>query len=233
MAAAVARDPRVGLRPNLDFLEAYQIYEQVIPLTKLDIRASLAIRSPLFKRIEEGLTEQSRAIAEHQSDQATTRRVANESGVPVTSLAQMQYSLTPPDAPPTTLPDADAQVREARRLEMVAERQRLLEGASDTFTRSPKRTRRERISRTAANQWHPTTIDAGPATRDPDYSNSAASSRAANSTQPNHSKRGQSKCRDIRQSVIPTASDRRENDVVRLHDPRQPPNQFHNVSRST
>ena len=127
MTAAVARDPRVGLRPNLDFLEAYQIYEKDFPLPKPDISATLAIRSPLFKRIEEGLTEQTRAIAEHQSDQATTRRAATESGVPVTSLAQMLASLTPPAAPPTTLPDTERQVREARRMELVAERQRLIE----------------------------------------------------------------------------------------------------------
>ena len=95
MTAAVARDPRVGLRPNFDFLEAYQIYEKDFPLPKPDISATLAIRSPLFKRIEEGLTEQTQAIAEHQSDQATTRRAAVSSGVPITSLAQMLASPHP------------------------------------------------------------------------------------------------------------------------------------------
>ena len=127
MTAAVARDPRVGLRPNLDFVEAYQVYEKYFPLPKPDTSATLAIRSPLFKRIEEGVTEQTRAIAEHQSGQATTRRVPPDSGVPVTSLAQMLASLIPPAAPPTTLPDTDRQVREARRMELAAERQRLLE----------------------------------------------------------------------------------------------------------
>ena len=111
MTAAAARDPRVGLRPHLEVLEAYQIYEKDSPLPNPYISATLAVRSPLFKRIEEGLTEQTRAIAEHQSDQATTRRVATESGVPVTSIAQMMASLTPPVAPPTTLPDSDRQVR--------------------------------------------------------------------------------------------------------------------------
>lgn len=127
MTAAVARDPRAGLRPNLDFLEAYHIYEKDFPLPKPDISATLAIRSPPFKRIEEGTTEQTQAIAEHQSIQATARRAAVSSGVPVTSLAQMLASLTPPAAPPTTLPDTERQVREARRMELVAERQRLIE----------------------------------------------------------------------------------------------------------
>lgn len=127
MAAAIARDPRVGLRPNLAFLEAYQVYEKDFPSPKPDINATLAIRSPLFKRIDEALTEQTQAIAEHQSDQATTRRAAVSSGVPVTSLAQMLAPLTPPAAPPTTHPDTERQVREARRMYLVAERQRLIE----------------------------------------------------------------------------------------------------------
>ena len=67
-------DPRKGLRPNLDLLSAYKIYEKDYPLFKPDISATLAMNSPLYKRIEEGLTEQSQLKAEHDADQARIRR---------------------------------------------------------------------------------------------------------------------------------------------------------------
>ena len=43
----VGIDPRKGLRPNLELLFAYKIYEQDYPVFKPDISATLAMNSPL------------------------------------------------------------------------------------------------------------------------------------------------------------------------------------------
>ena len=51
-------DARKGLRPNLYLLSAYKIYEQDYPVVKPDISATLAMKSPLYKRIEDTLTDQ-------------------------------------------------------------------------------------------------------------------------------------------------------------------------------
>ena len=79
-------DPRKGLRPNLDLLSAYNIYEKDYPLFKPDISATLAMNSPLYKRIEESLTEQSQLKAEHDADQARMRNAAVTANVPLEPL---------------------------------------------------------------------------------------------------------------------------------------------------
>ena len=119
-------DPRTGLRPNLDLLSAYALYEKGIDLPMPNIAATLAMNSPLYKRIEETLTEQTRSIAEHLGDQATTRRIATESGVNMAALGQMLTALQPPPppAPPAaTLQRVDDQMRAAEDARLTAVRQ--------------------------------------------------------------------------------------------------------------
>ena len=97
-------DPRKGLRPNLDLLSAYKIYEKDYPLFKPDISATLAMNSPLYKRIEEGLTEQSQLKAEHDADHARMRNAAVTANVPLEPLREMMTALireTQPPAPAT------------------------------------------------------------------------------------------------------------------------------------
>ena len=74
MSAAVARssDPRTGLKPNLDLLTAYELYEKDYPVYYPDMTATLAMNSPLYKKIEEGLTEQTNIKLENQSGATQT-----------------------------------------------------------------------------------------------------------------------------------------------------------------
>ena len=95
----MAPDPRTGLHKNLDLLSAYKEYERGYPLHLGDISATLAMQSPLYKRIEEGLTNQTQAIAEHQADAAATRRIATEANVPLETLGQMLETLRPQPQP--------------------------------------------------------------------------------------------------------------------------------------
>ena len=82
-------DPRRGLKPNLDLLKAYAIYEKDYPLFLPDISATLAMNSPLFHRIDETLTEQSQLKAEYETDEARMRGAAMAGGVPLEQLRQM------------------------------------------------------------------------------------------------------------------------------------------------
>ena len=76
-------DPRQGLRPNLDLLSAYKLYEKDYPLFKPDISATLALNSPLYKRIEDILADQSQLKAEHDADQSRMRNAAEPANVPL------------------------------------------------------------------------------------------------------------------------------------------------------
>ena len=76
-------DPRQGLRPNLDLLSAYKIHEKYYPLFKPDISATLAMNSPLYKRIEDSLADQSQLKAEHDADQDGMRNAAVTADVPL------------------------------------------------------------------------------------------------------------------------------------------------------
>ena len=73
MTLVASADPRKGLRPNLDLLSAYELYEKDYPLSLPSIAATLAINSPLYKRIEDQLTEQTLNAAENHADDAATR----------------------------------------------------------------------------------------------------------------------------------------------------------------
>ena len=127
-------DPRKGLRPNLDLLSAYKIYEKDYPLFKPDISATLAMNSPLYKRIEESLTEQSQLKAEHDADQARMRNAAVTANVPLEPLREMMTALireTQPPAPATaaassTLNNAHMQVDNAQGERLVAEQQSIV-----------------------------------------------------------------------------------------------------------
>ena len=81
--------PRQGLRPNLDLLSAYKLYEKDYPLFEPDISATLAMNSPLYKRIQDSLTDQSQLKAEHDADQARIRNAAVTANVPLEPLRQM------------------------------------------------------------------------------------------------------------------------------------------------
>ena len=127
-------DPRKGLRPNLDLLSAYKIYEKDYPLFKPDISATLAMNSPLYKRIEESLTEQSQLKAEHDADQARMRNAAVTANVPLEPLREMMTALireTQPPAPATaaassTLNNAHMQVDNAQGERLLAEQQSIV-----------------------------------------------------------------------------------------------------------
>lgn len=100
MAAPV--DPRERLRPNLDLLTAYELYEKDYPLLLPQTAATLAINYPLYKRIEDQLAEQTLSAAEHHADDAATRRIAATGGVTMAALGQMTTALRPP--PPAAPP---------------------------------------------------------------------------------------------------------------------------------
>ena len=127
----VGIDPRQGLRPNLDLLSAYKIYEKDYPLFKPDISATLAMNSPLYKRIEDSLADQSQLKAEHDADQARMRNAAVTANVPLEPLREMMTSLireTRPPAPATqavssSLNSAHMQVDTAERDRLLAEHQ--------------------------------------------------------------------------------------------------------------
>ena len=99
MTAAVARDPRTGLKPNLDLLSAYQLYEKDYPLHLPNITATLALNSPLYKKIEEGLTEQAHIKLENQSDAIQTQRIASTAGENMEALGRMLEALRPHHLP--------------------------------------------------------------------------------------------------------------------------------------
>ena len=100
-----ALDPRRGLRPNLDLLSAYAVYEKDYPLFKPDISATLAMNSPLYKRIDETLTEQSQLKAEWLSDEARMRGAAMAGNVPLEQLREM-YRIFREQMPPPPPPGA-------------------------------------------------------------------------------------------------------------------------------
>ena len=79
----VGIDPRKGVRPKLNLLSAYTIYEQDCPVFKPDISATLAINSPLYKRLEDSLADQSQLKAEHDADEARMRNAAITANVPI------------------------------------------------------------------------------------------------------------------------------------------------------
>ena len=104
------------------------------PLFKPDTSATLAMHSPLYKRIEDGLTEQSQLKTEHDADQARMRNAAVTANVPLEPLRQMMTALireTQPPAPATeaassTLNNAHMQVDNAQGERLLAEQQSIL-----------------------------------------------------------------------------------------------------------
>ena len=69
----VGIDPRQGLHKNLDLLSAYNLYQKDWALHKPSRIYTSAINSPLFRRIEETLTDQSKAIDGARSAAISTR----------------------------------------------------------------------------------------------------------------------------------------------------------------
>ena len=92
MTAAIARDPRIGLKPSLDLLSAYELYEKDYPVYYPDNTATLAMDSPLYKKIEEGLTEQTNIKLENQSDATQTQRIASTAGDSTTTTSRSTCS---------------------------------------------------------------------------------------------------------------------------------------------
>jgi len=124
-------DPRQGLRPNLDLLSAYKLYEKDYPLFKPDISATLAMNSPLYKRIQDSLTDQSQLKAEHDADQARMRNAAVTANVPLEPLREMMTTLIRETRPPepatqaasSSLNAAHMQVDSAQGDRLLAEQQ--------------------------------------------------------------------------------------------------------------
>ena len=125
----MAPDPRQGLKKQLDLVEAYNLYEKDYPVKLPNINATLAINSPLYQRIQESLTEQTRGIAEHQADAAATRRISTEANVPYATLVQLLGAMRPPLAPPAaqSLSTAAQQTQAADDARLQAAQQTLLE----------------------------------------------------------------------------------------------------------
>ena len=115
MTAAIARDPRTGLKPNLNLLSAYELYEKDYPVYYPDLTATLAMNSPLYKKIEAGLAEQTTMKLEIQSDATQTQRIASTAGVNMEALGRMLEALRPPPPSPAvdTLAAAAAQTAAA------------------------------------------------------------------------------------------------------------------------
>ena len=130
----VGIDPRQGLRPNLNLLSAYKLYEQDYPAFKPDISATLAMNSPLYKRIEDTLTDQSQMKAEHDADQARMRNAAITANVPLEPMRQMMAALLQETRPPApahqaaaaSLDTAHMQVDGAQGAQLMAEQQQLV-----------------------------------------------------------------------------------------------------------
>ena len=70
-------DPRKGLRPNVDLLSAYKVYEKDYPWFLPDISATLAMNLQLFNRISETLTLQRLSKSELEADEAHLRGAAS------------------------------------------------------------------------------------------------------------------------------------------------------------
>ena len=127
-------DPRKGLRPNLDLLSAYKIYEQDYPVFKPDISATLAMNSPLYKRIQDTLTDQSQLKAEHDADAARIRNAAITANVPLEPMRQMMAALLQEARPPapaheaasSSLNTAHMQVDNAQADQLMAQQQQIL-----------------------------------------------------------------------------------------------------------
>ena len=84
---------------------------------------------PIYRRIEETLTEQTRGIAEHQVAAAATRRISTDASVPYATLVQLLGAMRPPPAPPAaqSLNTAAAQPQAADDARLQAAQQTLLE----------------------------------------------------------------------------------------------------------
>ena len=122
-------DPRQGLRPNLNLLSAYKLYEQDYPVFKPDISATLAMNSPLYKRIEDTLADQGQLKAEHDADQASMRNAPITANVPLEPMRQMMAALlqeTRPPAPAHQAAAASLTVRGSKKGVDVRQTQSLL-----------------------------------------------------------------------------------------------------------
>ena len=83
-----AIDPRQGLHRQLNLLEAYKVYEKDYPLFLPDISATLAMKSPLYHRIDSTLTLQSLNKSEYEADEAQLRGAAMSAGIPLEQLRE-------------------------------------------------------------------------------------------------------------------------------------------------
>ena len=97
--STVGIDPRQGLHKNLDLLSAYSLYQKDWALHKPSRLYTSAINSPLFRQIEESLTDQSKAIDGARSDEISTRKIAVEAHVPVNELRTLLEAVQPPQPP--------------------------------------------------------------------------------------------------------------------------------------
>ena len=93
--STIGIDPRQGLHKNLDLLSAYNLYQKDWALHKPSRLYTQAINSPLFNRIQETLTDQSKAIDGARSDEISTRNIAVEAHVPVNELRTLLEAVQP------------------------------------------------------------------------------------------------------------------------------------------
>ena len=121
--STVGIDPRQGLHKNLDLLSAYNLFKKDWPLYKPARLYTSAINSPLFRRIEETLTDQSKAIDGARSDEISTRNIAVEAHVPVNELRTLLEAVIPQQPTPVniSLTRAAEQDDDRQRAQMKAE----------------------------------------------------------------------------------------------------------------
>jgi len=120
--STVGIDPRQGLHKNLDLLSAYNLFQKDWPLYKPARLYTSAINSPLFRRIEETLTDQSKAIDGARSDEISTRNIAVEAHVPVNELRTLLEAVQPQQPQVNiSLARAAQQDDDRQRAEMQAE----------------------------------------------------------------------------------------------------------------
>jgi len=100
VTAAVARRPRTGLKLNLYLLRAYEVHQIDNHVDDPDFTATMAMNSPLYREIEDTLSEQTQIKLDSESGATQTRRVAATAGDNMDVLGQMLEAMRPVPSTP-------------------------------------------------------------------------------------------------------------------------------------
>ena len=121
------------------------------------------MNSPLYKRIEDSLTEQSQLKAEHDADQARMRNAAVTANVPLEPLREIMTALIRETQPPTpatgaassALNNAHMQVDNAQGERLLAEQQSIVTDHQNIERdRAIAASVTERLGQTLATPFH-------------------------------------------------------------------------------